>query len=390
MSVVDIIKENYAENYPKPVTLKTTEKIIEQMKNNVCKIYLSDGSKGTGFFCKLPYNQLKVLITNNHVIDEKVLKGNEKILISINNEKKKEIELKNRIKYTNKEYDVTIIEIKEKDEINNYLELDENIIENISNMEYIKETIYIIEYEGNEKEVSVSYGIIKGIDIKNKYTFEHISCTEKGSSGSPILNMKTNKVIGIHKEVYKNKNRGTFLNYVLQDFINKNLIKEFNEKYKLNIKDNNIKELDLSWQYIGNEGLELLSKIEFKNLKELNLFCNQISDIKILEKVKFEQLEILNFSNNKISDIKILEKVNFKNLKKLDLSWNKISDIKILEKVKFEKLEILNLSGNEISNINILEKVNFKNLKKLYLCNNRISDGAVNNSKLKNIIIIKL
>ena len=65
-------------------------------------------------------------------------------------------------------------------------------------MEYIKETIYIIEYEGNEKAVSVSYGIIKGIDIKNKYTFEHISCTEKGSSGSPILNMKTNKVIYKH------------------------------------------------------------------------------------------------------------------------------------------------------------------------------------------------
>ena len=103
-------------------------------------------------------------------------------------------------------------------------------------MEYIKKTIYIIEYEGNEKEVSVSYGIIKGIDIKNKYTFEHISCTEKGSSGSPILNMKTNKVIGIHKEVYKNKNRGTFLNYVLQDFINinNNLIKEINKKYMQN------------------------------------------------------------------------------------------------------------------------------------------------------------
>ena len=73
----------------------------------------------------------------------------------------------------------------------------------------------------------------------------------------------------------------------------------------------------------------------------------------------------------------------------MNLSYNKISDIKILEKVKFEKLEILYLIANKITDINILEKVNFKNLKKLYLCNNRISDGAVNNSKLKNIIIIK-
>ena len=46
--------EKYCENYPNPVSLKSTEKIIEQMKNNVCRIYLNEGSKGTGFFCKIP------------------------------------------------------------------------------------------------------------------------------------------------------------------------------------------------------------------------------------------------------------------------------------------------------------------------------------------------
>ena len=45
----------------------------------------------------------------------------EKITISINNDKEiKEIELNNRKKYTNKEYDISIIEIKEEDEINNF------------------------------------------------------------------------------------------------------------------------------------------------------------------------------------------------------------------------------------------------------------------------------
>ena len=39
----------------------------------------------------------------------------------------KRIELDNRIKYTNKEYDVTIIEIKEEDEINcEYFEYEDN------------------------------------------------------------------------------------------------------------------------------------------------------------------------------------------------------------------------------------------------------------------------
>ena len=59
---------------------------------------------------------------------------------------------------------------------------------------------------------------------------------------------------------------------------------------------------------------------------------------------------------NKISNnINILENVNFKELKELDLSYNNISEIKVLEKVKFEKLEKLDLGSNKISNnINIL------------------------------------
>ena len=52
--------------------------------------------------------------------------------------------------------------------------------------------------------------------------------------------------------------------------------------------------------------------------------------------------------------------MNFKELKELYLSDNKISDIKILEKVKFEKLEVLNLSRNGIDltkNYSIISKL---------------------------------
>ena len=53
MNDKNIIKEKYLNNYSKPISLKSTEKILEQMKANVCKIY-TDGGKGTGFFCKIP------------------------------------------------------------------------------------------------------------------------------------------------------------------------------------------------------------------------------------------------------------------------------------------------------------------------------------------------
>ena len=140
---------NNIEDYPKSISLEGTEIILEQMKNTLCIINIGN-KKGIGFFCKIPFldnnnNLLTVLITNNNIIDEKILK-NEKIIILINN-KKKEIELKNRIKYTNKKYDITIIEIKDKDKINNYLELDNN---KRNDKSYKGESIYIIYYSGKK------------------------------------------------------------------------------------------------------------------------------------------------------------------------------------------------------------------------------------------------
>ena len=52
------------------------------------------------------------------------------------------------MKYTNKELDITIIEIKKEDNIKNYLELDEKIMDDIinnlnKNNKYKEETIYL-------------------------------------------------------------------------------------------------------------------------------------------------------------------------------------------------------------------------------------------------------
>ena len=396
---MDVIKERVLKDYPQIVSLESTERIINQMKNNIFKVCLNDGTKGTGFFCKIPFirnQELKVLITNNHVINLEM----EKITISINNNKEiKEIELNDRITYTNKEYDITIIEIKDKDKINNYLELDENIMQKGANKLYINNTIYIIQYPWGQK-LGVSYGILNRINEDKEYNFNHLCCTEEGSSGSPIINLTSNKVIGIHKEAEKNYNRGLFLNYAIEDFIKKNIIKQLNFIYNLNLKDiDNLEKLNLSRKNISNfeileniridslkeldlsenkiSDIKILEKVNFENLEKLRLISNDISDIKVLEKVNFENLEYLNLSDNKISDIKVLEKVKFKNIKELYLSRNVISDIKILEKVNFENLEKLSLSSNNISDIKVLEKVNFENLEYLDLSSNDISDIKV-------------
>ena len=121
------INEKYIEDYPIPITLESTEIILSQMKSSVCKIYLDNGNKGTGFFYKIPFsgdNNLKpFLVTNNHVIDESYLKENKSFEITINNDKIiKKITIGNRMKYTSKIYDTTIIEIYEdKDNIKDFL-----------------------------------------------------------------------------------------------------------------------------------------------------------------------------------------------------------------------------------------------------------------------------
>ena len=85
-------KEKYMENYPKQISLNATEKIISQMKNSVCKLYLNDQRKATGFFCKIPYGNkfLYALMTNYH---EKETLKKEKILSALINNEKKKVEL---------------------------------------------------------------------------------------------------------------------------------------------------------------------------------------------------------------------------------------------------------------------------------------------------------
>lgn len=219
--------------------------------------------------------------------------------------------------------------------------------------EYINETIYAIQYP--QGKLSVSYGILHNIDIERQYIFAHRCSTTEGSAGSPILNINNNKVIGIHHSGMRNCNygQGTLLIYPIKDFIkmnksNEELLKEFNRKYNLNIKETKVDKLDLRWKKLGNNGFEDLCQIEFKELKELILNNNNISDLKPLVKAKFEKLEILDLSQNNISNINIFDRVNFKGIKQLYLGYNNISDIKVFERVNFEKLEVLLLNDNKI------------------------------------------
>ena len=281
------LEEKLLDDYPSFITIEQNKKIIEQLENGICKIFMNEGGKGTGFFCYIKKENSKisipVLISNNHVLNEEAIKQGKIIKLSYyENNHLKYMDLKitsDRIVYTSKKYDTTIIEIKkEKDEMNHFLELDPRIFQENSNVIYCGSTIYILHNPGN-KSPSVSYGILKKNNNSN-YEFSHYCSTESGSSGGPILSLTEMKVFGIHKGSSENFNfnKGLFLKNPIEEFLIEHekrlnlkneiiitfnpILKEKNEKFYF--LDNTEKE-DSSGNIIENK-----SHIYLKELNELN------------------------------------------------------------------------------------------------------------------------
>jgi hypothetical protein len=206
---------------------------MNQLNTCVCKINKLNGENATGFFCNIPfsYSYLPVLITNNHVLNEEDIKPNRIIKFSLKDGEIEKILIINesRITFTNKDLDVTIIEIfPEIDGIKDFLEVDEDINE-FNLKEKIKDAIYILQYP--EGKASYSCGVL---DKESSYQDIIYSCsTSIGSSGAPILYLINYKVIGVHRGSKENLNAGTLMKYIINVFkeaVNIN-------KSKLNLKE---------------------------------------------------------------------------------------------------------------------------------------------------------
>ena len=88
----DIKQEKLINKYLPQVSLNSTNKLVFQMENCICKIYKEEGT-ATGFFCKIPFKKelLPVLITNNHLINGDDINNKIDVDLSINNSIKKKL-----------------------------------------------------------------------------------------------------------------------------------------------------------------------------------------------------------------------------------------------------------------------------------------------------------
>ena len=159
----------------------------------ICKIEMEiningkdEYTSGIGVLCNIPSKNIKCLLTNNNIINFDFLNKGKKMILYIN-KIEKEIDIKiNRYKYTNEDLNITIIEILELDNINNFIEIDKFI-----NSRDYTESYIISLFLNNEKNIELSYG-----KIKEKNNDKYICNIESKKEG--IIILKENyKLIGI-------------------------------------------------------------------------------------------------------------------------------------------------------------------------------------------------
>ena len=195
---------------------------------------------------------------------------------------------------------------------------------------------------------------------------EHKCNTLNGSSGGPILNLLTNKVIGIHKGCFQRNrvvkhNLGTLLKYPFNDIKNKSSKNEINMKVEIKKEDINIK-------------INLLSDSKATNINKSNteLYINNI---------KKEFINYFTPSKEGIYNIRLkfhflIEKCNgmfynCQNLKYIDLSSFDTRNVKSMDSMFYRcwNLENINLSSIVTKNVTTLNRMFYDcvNLKSIDL-----------------------
>ena len=182
---------------PQPLNINQHIKILDQMTNSVCRI-INGNKTGTGFLCLIPFPnieyRLKVLITCHHVFNDITIGNRIKVIFYNGIQKEIIIDGIRRVYTSNREkYDITIIELKDNEfDISYYLRIDDDLF--LKNEIKINQQIYIIQYPKGI-EVKSNNGTIQN-KIKNEIMY-YLN-TYEGSSGAPIFNLNSYKVIAIH------------------------------------------------------------------------------------------------------------------------------------------------------------------------------------------------
>ena len=149
-------------------------------------------------------------------------------------------------------------------------------------------------------------------------------------------------------------------------------IKKLKDQYNITI-NNEIEEIKLKGEkkpkksiWLKNKGFKLISQIRFKNLIELNLARNGITQAKYLDNMLLPYLEHLDLSYNQIDDVKPVANLKSKNLRLIFLQNNKIeklSPFKFFDDKQIGVLETLRVDKN--TDLDVISE-DFKTIKRKF------------------------
>ena len=268
--------------------------IIRQMGVNICLIHDINGDKATGFFCKIPYPNdftlTPVLISNSKILNNQNTQLYKTIKLTLDDNKKSEFYLiidPSRKVFINDSLGISVIEIKEKDKINKFLDIDDNINkEDFENIYKRRPEIYSLYFK-NDENTSYSGGLFKKIlDKKIQHSCESFLY----SPGAPLLLLSNYKVIGVHTRTIKGPNgkenyEGIFIRYIIEDF---------KKKFPINKTKNFLLEANKYTEAIIDKNFPKIS--DNKNIRKEN----SIIEIFIENDNENEDIIIINNIHSKI------------------------------------------------------------------------------------------
>ena len=270
---------------------------IKEQSKKVCKILKENGNFVTGFLCKIPFpnssNLLPVLITSFKKFGNFDIIKRQKINLKFNNDKITKTLIINderKIYSSNeKEYDITIIEIKDYDgfENNDFFKVDYSLINKneIDNYFNFTKIIYLINYT-KEMKMEINFCSLKDIFLSNSCI--KFKCSkEKDSAGSPIFNAENFEIIGINRSIQEQNdyNVGTLLKGPIEAFFNEYKKAKNEIKLKLFVSKRE-----------RNQRIYFLDNEEYKYDKEtgeslLNYHLRELSESNVKLFINYEKEE---------------------------------------------------------------------------------------------------
>ena len=172
--------------------------------------------------------------------------------------------------------------------------------------------------------------------------------------------LKNNFFVDLEKYIRKKEKKEEEL--IEKEKDNKKKVEK--EEPELYLKLKGPKEESKYIKYLKDEGFILISKLRFKNLKEINLANNQITKLDPLNNMLLPHLEIINFGDNQIEKINPLANLLSKNLSEIYLQNNKIKDLGPFLHSDFPLLEIFRVDGK--GNEKAFKKKSFRAVQEKY------------------------